>query len=131
MQTLNSVVTRDFLNRFGDFSDTVLRKIEISYSQGGERSISVWISTRDNEQSASDNWVCVHIVVSGVEDYCFADSSKTTAGVISHGIHVQWFKDKVAFDFGYLMDTPENIEAAKASQYFAIGSMAAWAVLPY
>jgi hypothetical protein len=131
MSLLTESATDNFLNRFYSFADSVLRKIEISYSQGGERSVSISIASRDAQQPDNGGWACVQLVVHAVQDFCFADASNTTAQVLSNGIHVCWFRGAVGIDFGHFIDSPIDRNDLLSSKFFAIGATATWTVGPY
>jgi hypothetical protein len=131
MFTLTKSTSNEFSNRFYSFNDAVLRKLEISYAEGGKRSVTVWIATRDAKETTNNGWVCVRLVVSQVQDFCFAEAANTTAAVFSNGVHVCWFAGIVGLDFSHFVDPPESITELKTSKFFAIGSSAEWTVEPY
>jgi hypothetical protein len=128
---LNQSTSGNFLRRFYAFNDAVMRKIEISYLATGQRNISVWIATRDAQESQNDGWVCVRLVMSQVEDFCFSDAAKFTAQVLSQGIHICWFEKSVGIDFGHYIDQPVDRAELTCSRFFAIGSSVDWSVEPY
>ena len=131
MTTLNQNTTGEFLDRFYSFNDAVLRKLEVSYAEGGERSATVWIATRDAKETTNSGWVCVRLVISQVQDFCFSDAANTTAAVFSNGVHVCWFGGIIGLDFSHFVNPPESVAELKSSRFFAIGSSAEWIVESY
>lgn len=131
MNTLNQQEAAAFLERFYSFTDAVLRKVEIAYANDGGRTVKVWVATRDAKAMANDGWVCVRLVVSRVQDFCFADTANTTAAVITNGIHLCWFSGSVGLDFGHFVDPPEDLIELKSSRLFVIGTLASWIVEAY
>ena len=131
MPTLNQNTTGEFLARFYSFDDSVLRKLEISYAPGSERSVTVWIATRDAKETKNNGWVCVCLVISQAKDFCFAEASNTTAAVFSHGIHICWFDGIVGLDFSHFADPPDDLAELKSSKFFTTGSSLDWTVEPY
>ena len=131
MPTLDKTTASEFLDRFYSFTDTLLRKVEICYTKGGERSVTVWVAARDAKQTANEGWVCVRLVISQAQDFCFADAANTTAVVISNGVHICWFDGVVALDFGHFVDPPDNLAELKTSKFFVTGSSVDWTVEAY
>jgi hypothetical protein len=131
MSTLNQTQTSEFLERFYAFNDAVLRKVEISYAKDGERSVTVWVATRDAKETANDGWVCVRLVISRAQDFCFADAANTTGAVISNGVHICWFGGAIGLDFGHFVDPPDDLAELKSSKYFVTGASVDWTVEAY
>ena len=131
MTELDQTSIGDFLHRFNSFNDAVLRKLEISYARKGERTVTVWIETRDANQTANDGWVCVRLEVSRAQDFCFADAANTTASVISNGVHVCWFDGVVGLDFGHFVDAPNDLDELKSSKFFVTGASVDWTIEGY
>jgi hypothetical protein len=131
MFILNQSTSSDFLSRFYAFNDAVIRKIEISYLSNGQRNISILIATRDAQESQNNGWVCVRLVMSQVEDFCFSDAAKFTAQVLSQGIHICWFEKNVGIDFGHYVDQPTDRAELTRSRFFAISSSVDWGVESY
>jgi hypothetical protein len=96
MSLLELGMIDEFQDRFYSFNDSVLRKLEISYARDGGQSVAAVIATRDAKQIQNDGWVCVRLVVSGVQDFCFADTANTSAAVLSNGVHICWFEGLLA-----------------------------------
>lgn len=131
MPTLNQFTSRDFLARFASFSDSLLRRLEIKYEETGQRTVFVWVAARDLKGAQSDSWVCIRFAISSAQDFCFSESARTTAQVISHGIHIGWFGDVVGLDFGHLIDPPKSLKELALSKFFVTGTSVDWSVEPY
>jgi hypothetical protein len=131
MPTLDQTTASEFLERFYSFNDAVLRKVEIYYAKEGDRSVTVWVATRDAKETANDGWVCVRLVISRAQDFCFADAANTTAAVISNGVHISLLPGVVGLDFGHFVDPPDDLAELKSSKFFAIGSSVDWTVEAY
>ena len=131
MTALNKLTVSEFLNRFYSFNDGVLRKIEVSYMDNGRRNVSALIATRDANENQNDGWVCVRLVISQVADFCFSETAKSSAQVLSQGIHICWFDDNIGIDFGHFIDFPSSLAELKSSSCFAVGLSLEWAVEPY
>jgi hypothetical protein len=131
MTKLTGSTKSKFLDRFYSFNDAVLREIKIAYLLNGKRNISVVIATRDAEQTENDGWVCVRLAISQVEDFSFSDSRKSSAQVLSQGVHICCFEESIGVDFGHFVDEPDNRAELESSKFFAIGSGIEWTVEPY
>lgn len=131
MHRLNQSTTHEFLGRFYSFDDGVLRKLEIFYTNDGERSVSAWVATRDTQETQNDGWVCVRLVITRAQDFCFTESAKTTAQILSQGIHICWFGETVGLEFGYFIDPPESLAELKTSKFFVAGFSLDWALESY
>lgn len=131
MNKLNQSNYRKFLNRFYSFNDAVLRTIELSYGSNGKRSVSATMATRDTSETKNDGWVCVRLAISDASDFRFSDTEKSSAQVLSHGVHICWFDRKVAVDFSNFIDEPGDQSEFLTSSFFAIGSDIEWIVEPY
>lgn len=121
----------EFQDRFNSFNDGLMRSIEINYERSGARSVAVRIATRDAKETSNDGWVCVRLVVSRVEDFCFADGANTTMVVLSHGIHICWFNGLVGLEFGHFADSPESLSKLKSSTFFVTGHVLEWTIEGY
>lgn len=128
---LNQSSISKFLDRFCGFNDGVIRKIEITYLTNGQRNISVWIATRDVEEKQNDSWVCIRIVMSRVEDFCFSDAVNASNQVLSQGIHICLFEKSVGIDFSHFIDQPADRTELTSSRFFAIAPLVDWIVEPY
>jgi hypothetical protein len=131
MSTLNQSTVGEFLDRFYSFNDAVLRKLEVTYMKDGERNVTVWIASRDANETRNDGWVCVRLVISRVQDFCFAEAGNMTAALISNGVHICWFAGIVGLDFGHFVDPPADMVELKSSKFFTTGSSVEWMVEPY
>ena len=131
MYQLDNRNVPEFLKRFYGFTDSLVRKIEIAYIDGRNRTISIWIATRDAKEGKNEGWVQVKFVVFGAKDYCFADTANKCAGLISHGVSILWFNGIVGLDFGYFVDPPADLAEMKSSKFFATGTSVSWSVEPY
>jgi hypothetical protein len=93
--------------------------------------VSAWIATRDTKETQNDGWVCVRLVISQVADFCFSETAKSSAQVLSQGIHICWLDDSIGIDFGHFVDSPNSVAELKSSSCFAIGLSLEWVVEPY
>lgn len=131
MQQLAKHEAGEFLKRFGFFGDCLLRKVEIVYESGPSRSVSVWIEARDYAEKEREVWVCVHLTIRGVGDFCFADRAKETNVVLTFGVHILWSENCIGLDFSHFADQPESVEELLSSKVFAIGNTLEWQVESY
>jgi hypothetical protein len=131
MNSLSKSNCSEFLSRFYSFNDGVLREIEVSYMDNGRRNVSALIATRDTKENQNDGWVCVRMVISQVADFCFSENAKSSAQVLSQGIHILWFNDSIGIEFGHFIDCPGSLAELMSSSCFAIGLSLEWAVEPY
>lgn len=129
MNILDKANTGSFLSRFNNFFDSVIQKVEVAYTNG-QRDFSIWIDTQDLEGIAHDSWACVHLTVSGVEEFCYAEPARTTAQVISDGLHVCWFDDVIGIDFGEFIDSPKDLDELRSSKTYVVGKALGWSIGP-
>jgi|SRR5688572_6220996 len=130
MQTVDQKTLGNFRDRFYSFYDGVIRNIEIVYAHG-KRRVAISVATRVANAQVDGGWVCVRFVVNEARDFCFADTYRTSAEVLSNGIHVCWFGELLGVDFGHYDQPPNSLAELRSSKCFATGSSLEWAVQPY
>lgn len=127
MPTLTQLNLREFVGRFHGFQDSLLRKLQIVYSQDGSRCVSAWIGARES-CGEGDDWLCIRMDVRDVKSFCLSDNENTTNSVISNGIHICWFQNIIAVEFGRFVDPPETLRELMTSPLYATGSSVEWSV---
>ena len=131
MDAITSSNAAAFGARFNGFSDALIRKIEIVYASDGTRNVSALIATHDAEQPSNDGWSLVSLRVSDVKHFRFCEEAKSSAQVMSNGLHICWFGGSVGLEFGDYIDAPESLEDLIGSKLFALGSMLHFSVSDY
>lgn len=136
MTPLDLDAARLFRDRFYSFDDGILRSIDVRVQEGAGLSVVVLIATQDTTRPVEDRWVCVRLVVSRVQSFCFADANsaddgRTYSGVLSHGMHVCWFGDTIGLEFGECWDPPKDLAEMKVSKLYVAGGAVEWAVEAY
>lgn len=131
MEHLTTETLSYFNNRFSNFYDALIRKIEVSYKNGPSRSVSVWIDAQDSEEKQNEGWVCVCLTMENVSDFRISDKANMTAEVLSNGIHVLWSDALIGVDFGGLTDQPETMDELSESGMFVVSEEVKWQVQPY
>lgn len=137
MTELTNDNTADFLSRFYQFYDTVIRKLEVNFEFHRERSsATVWIATRDSQGSPNQGWVLVKIVIEDITEMRCTEGNITYT-VLSQALHVDFIDNVVYLDFGALLDldNPDemkySVEDFRQSEFYIAGRKVLWDVLPY
>jgi len=131
MDAITSNNAAAFGARFNGFNDALIRKVEIAYASDGTRSVSALIAAHDAEQPSNDGWSLVSLRVSDVKQFRFCEEAKSSAQVLSNGLHVCWFGGSVGLEFGDYIDAPENLEDFLGSKLFALGNVLHFSVSDY
>ncbi|HLP83272.1 MAG TPA: hypothetical protein VK157_02895 [Phycisphaerales bacterium] len=128
-RTLTPENTLEFLRRFDQFNDGVLRKIEVSFPEATPQVVRFWLEGCDYA-TGNDAWVLVRLDVLGVTDFRLACSRKYGAVTYCMGISFGWFDGQVAVDVSDSGDTPQSLAQLQASSnYFAVGSRIEWSIV--
>jgi hypothetical protein len=121
-----------FLERFYNFTDSMIRSISLNFTSNGTRQIDVHILTRDSTTQENEGWVCVVINVDHVSEMAIRDDrNKASLQVISNGIHITTIDDNTGFEFGGALDPPRSLSELRKSYAFALGKTVSFEVLPY
>lgn len=128
----NNTETKDFLERFYSFYDSIIREIEVHFRSKLEPTRArIFISSRDKEATSEKNWVNVVIEISEVSDFAFVENSKESYQVLSNGLHILNDHEFIMIDFGYHIETPENYDEFRQSKFFIVGKEMTWSVMDY
>lgn len=131
MDAITSNSAAAFGARFNGFNDALIRKIEIAYASDGTRSVLALIAAQDAEQPSNDGWSLVSLRVSEVKHFRFCEEAKSSAQVLSNGLHICWFGESVGLEFGDYIDAPESLEDLLSSKLFALGGVLHFSVSDY
>jgi hypothetical protein len=126
MTELTLASRADFLSRFYELADSVVRRVEFTYTPG--RRLTVVLSAQDS--LAPDGWSNVRIVVHGVREFTLREG-KSTCVVTSYGFLIEWFDGTIALDFSPATDYPAGMEDIRRSDFYVAGERAFWEVGPY
>jgi len=120
-----------YLERFYQFSDSVIRSIDIRFRNREKLTcVSVEISTRDSEKSEAEQWCNVILTVEGVSEFSFQENSKASYQVISNGINMLKSNGWIYVDFGHLDSLVDSNEIRKSPAY-VVGKDIFWKTMPY
>jgi hypothetical protein len=125
----------EFLTRFQNFDDALIRSIHFSFVRQQDerpssikRGVVVLLSVQDQTSSRDEGWVNVRLDIEAVSEFHFAEGERTTHVVLSQGLSVRFFDGKV-----YLAPDAETetLEEFRASELLIAGERCTWTVSDY
>ena len=131
MKILDSTNSKEFLSRFYDCSDGIIRRIALSTSLADKAlEAHVTMSVQDREAKEDDGWVNLCLLMKGVKSHSEGIDIVYNE-VISDGIKIGFFADDIYLDLHPYTDEPESIEDFKKSQCLIIATGCSWSVGKY
>jgi hypothetical protein len=115
---VNSTIEQLF-ERFSKFEDGLLQAVSLVYDDSGERHLEVVLRARD-WQSKVDAWATIRLRLRRVESFSFQEDNRTTMQVLSNGLHLLVLGERVAVEFGTLVDPPQSLQEISQSPHHAI-----------
>jgi hypothetical protein len=128
MHTLAQQDAPSFLERFYSFNDALLRRVEHSYSPSGHKQTTITISGRDQQSETGRSNVT--LVIHDVSEIGFREG-KDTRQVLSDGLTVAWFDERVWCDFSPYATEPESLDDFRRSDFYVVGKGLSWRTAPY
>jgi hypothetical protein len=128
MNAIDPITKPRLLERFCEFSDAVLRKVQHTYLSTGKQMTEVTLSAMDKE--APDGWSNVVVRIRGVEELVFKEG-RTTCQVLSNGLQIEWHEDIVYVDFSPYSTVAAGVEEIRKSDFYIGGETAEWWTTPY
>ena len=108
--------------RFGDFHDSVIRRVEVTYPSEPYRiHVRVVLSTQDLDTEA-EQWVNVQFDVEDVAEFAFHEQRRTTV-VVVYALEISFENGEAYLDF----DSPNPGDSC----FMVAGKRCRWSVLPY
>ncbi|MFO0896577.1 MAG: hypothetical protein U0836_04010 [Pirellulales bacterium] len=126
MTELTPASRADFLSRFYELADSVVRRVELKYTPG--RRLTVVLSAQDS--LAPDGWSNVRFLISDVKEFQLREG-KSTCEVISYAFLIEWFDGAIVLDFSPETEHPGGMEEIRRSDFYVAGKQAFWEVGPY
>jgi hypothetical protein len=111
---------QSYIDRFHRFDDGVLQSIEVSYETFGTKKLIVLLDCQDL-LDVDAGWRSVRIVLHNLFEYRFSETERTSAQVLSSGIHVIEVGGSVGIELGDLIDAPKVLDELRRSSLFGIG----------
>lgn len=106
--------------RFVNFYDGVIFRIELKYHYGSKPTLAIDIVVRDAFSASFELLTNVRIIVNEVHEVKIKEGGNFTIAVLSQGLNVLRKHNLVAVEFGGL-DEPGTIDEFRRSDGFAIG----------
>jgi hypothetical protein len=132
METLNAEESQEFLERFYNCGDGVIRSVTFFFRSGVETAkVSVVISTRDRDSTVNEGWVNLRLELHDVEELSCHESPRGSYQVLSTALYIGHFDDLLFLDFGGGVPDPQSIEEFRRSKFYFAGRSLSWEVLPY
>ena len=128
MEAISSTNAQAILDSYYQFSDGLVRYVAIEFgSTKSERKAIIICSARDREDDA---WCNVIWEVSGLAAFAISDGP-TSYVVLSQGIQIGWFADKVYFDLGPYTSEPDCEGDFQRSGFYFCGHGLSCQKVPY
>jgi hypothetical protein len=105
--------------RFHNFDDGLLLSISLSYDEAGKKKIVFTVNCKDHE-AQEDSWLHVQITLINVVDYRFHEQERTTAQVLSSGIHFLDVDGQIGVELGDFADPPESLSELRTSNLYVV-----------
>jgi hypothetical protein len=138
MTTINQQNYGHFLERFYNFHDGVIRRLEVNFRfHGSKPNAVIAIAVRDVEGSENQGWVWVRFEIEDVTELCLTEKHNLTYTVLSEALHIGFFEGSTFLDFGTLLDLPEPDERRRSltdfrrSEFYIGAQKIHWYVEPY
>jgi hypothetical protein len=118
----------DFLTRFGNLYDTLVRQVLYNYA-AGERNgqVTVTLSVRDRERPPDNSWCMLTLLIDDVVEFHLLEG-KSTNVVLSSGLSIGAFADSVYLDFSPYTEVPRSIADFQRSTFLVAGRRCVWSV---
>ncbi|MDB6136387.1 MAG: hypothetical protein JWM59_4630 [Verrucomicrobiales bacterium] len=107
-----------FHSRFGGFTDTLIKRIEIDPNVVSG-TVTFWLESRE---AGTENWKSVRMRFESVESFAFKRSPNNCIAVISHGINAVPEGNLTGFEFGDFPDPPPDLAELRRSRMHLIAS---------
>ncbi len=109
------------MNRFNNFQEAILQEISIQYLDSRDKIGSLKLYARDWNNENNDTWLSVKIEIINLLDYKILEENLTTHQVISNGISLLRYKNKLILEMGDLVDNISDISELDYSNFYFIG----------
>lgn len=121
----------DFLSRFHNFYDALVRSVYVSFNAtDGTKHVTVVLSSQDQTTDQDDGWANITINVDDVKDIILIET-KSTCAVLSSGLNIEIFDGIIYLDFCPYTEEPNGIEDFLKSSFLVAGKRCIWTVTPY
>jgi hypothetical protein len=129
MEALDPQTTREVLERFYDFGDAIIRSVAIDFHPPkANHRATIVCSARDRDNDA--NWCNVTWYVNQLAE-CLVAEGRVTNIILSQGLQIGWFSNKVYLDFAPYTVEPDDEEDFRRSGFYVSGAIATYEVGPY
>jgi len=125
---------KQFLERFQNLYDSVIRTVKISFGQvrdrratGVSRGVLVVLSAQDQTVAENDGWVNLSLEIEAVTEIVLVEG-KTTSVVLSNGLSMGFFDGEIFLAFDA---EAESIDEFRTSNFLVVGEKCTWATSSY
>lgn len=128
MQQLTKQNSQEFLDQFHCFDDGIIRSIHVVLGPTRlQRSATLICSARDQ---IAGEWRNVRLEVAGLDEFSLTEG-RSSYIVLSQGIQLGWFGDRVYLDLGPYTCEPDCEEDFRRSGMLFVGRELSWGSEPY
>lgn len=131
MNRLTSDNCQEFLKRFSDCHDAVMRSFQIvfRYRSQKETKGELTLSLRDSETERNEGWVNLVLELDGITEFALRESAVSYQVIFE--MHVAEFEGVLFIDFGGCTEQPRDVDGFRASQFYCASKSVVWRLEPY
>ena len=113
----------EFVKRFSEFGDGIIREIRIVYYRNGQpTTVDLTLTVMDWQRSRDDAWVDLHLRVCGVSTFSVNEGRETYQVIFDGGLTANGEELTINLD-----ETAESSpEGVLSSKFFVTGSRIEW-----
>lgn len=127
----SKIEIENFIERFYQFSDSVIRAITMCFVDGNTLELGIQIETRDAECDENNGWVRVDLTMHNVIEMAVREQRDSTIQVLSHGVNIIKVEGFLALEFGGEIGPLSRIDELRKSDAFAVAKSIAISVRTY
>lgn len=132
MEIVLAEQTGDFLNRFYNCDDGVLREVLLNFTGPGSPPCAVVeISTRVKQVGESDEWVNLRLQIESLAEFRLTKGVREDCMVLSNGIHILHAGGIVLLDLSSDGQERAMVEEYRSSPFYFAGRALMWELRPY
>ncbi|HEX2914718.1 MAG TPA: hypothetical protein VH186_28210 [Chloroflexia bacterium] len=131
MNEITSANFKEFLDRYYNCDDGVIRSVNINY-RSGIKQITVELSVQLRESEQDDDWTNVTLEIENFVEFKLYEG-KFTCVVLSEGLHIAFFDGIIYLDFCPYAepDASSTVEDYRKSYFLIAGKKCYWSQSDY
>lgn len=130
-QELTETQLPEFLNRFQNFHDGLIREVQFFFTTGSFNAHArVVLSVIEHRQTGSPKWINLTLEVSNVSFFRLQEGGRQSC-VVLFDLTVKYIGEDIYIDFCPFQPEPEEVDEFLQSDFLIVGKKVRWATFPY